>query len=159
VWRVVWRVVCDWCVAGGASSVAARVWRTLTAGMSLCTQHPSTPLNCLSLRPQRSQSRRYETYLQNSDPVVLALNSFFDLECVRTLFLSTSFAHLPQGMTPHPRVAHNSRKRRPSFSPRWAAFTISVLAFLNQTPFAVLLSTWISTSNSLEPLYSDGTWL
>lgn len=68
--------------------------------------------------------------------------------------LSTSFTHHPQGMTPRPRVAHNSREQRPSLSLHSASYMTSVQASLIQTPFAALLSTWINTSSFSEPRVS-----
>lgn len=92
--------------------------RTRCSHIIVTSRTFGTSGNNLLRRPQRSHLCRYESYLQHSDSVVLALNPFFVLECVRTLFLSTSFTYLPQGMTPHLRVAHNSREQRPSSSPR-----------------------------------------
>ena len=78
--------------------------------------------NCLLRCLRRSHPCRYESYLQHSDPVVLALNPFFVLECVHTLFFN--FLH-----SPPPR--NDPTPSRSAQLPRAASLVLSSLGFIH----------------------------
>jgi hypothetical protein len=114
--------------------------------------HTLISLSPTSERPNTT-SYRYESYLQHSDPVVLALNPFFVLEYVdpNTFYLQETWLTSSSEMTQCPHVARNSHEQRPLSSPLSASFMTCAPACLIQTPSAAHHLTWTSTGAYLAP--------